>query len=163
MAEETLRWINEAAPLIRSEAAATEAGGRLTDAVVGAMREAGVFRMTMSRDLGGPELTPLQQIEVLETLAAADGSAGWCGMINSDGGYMTAFLDRDVARKLYPSLDLATAVVAQPSVQAHIKGDTYVLNGDAGFASGSTHVDWFFLNCVVMDDNGPRTPDGALI
>lgn len=47
--------------------------------------------MAMSRALGGPELTPLEQIEVLEALSAADGSAGWCGMINSDGGYGTSF------------------------------------------------------------------------
>jgi alkylation response protein AidB-like acyl-CoA dehydrogenase len=55
MAEQTLDRIVEVAPLIASEAATSEATGRLTDVVVKAMREAGVFRMTMSRDLGGPD------------------------------------------------------------------------------------------------------------
>jgi indole-3-acetate monooxygenase len=161
--EATLERIRAASSLIRSEAAACESGGKLTDAVVGAIRGAGVYRMTMSRELGGPELSPLEQIEVLEELAAADGSAGWCGMINSDGGYVTSFLDRDVARKLYPSLDLATAVSAQPSAKALIDGDTFKVSGTAVFASGSSYADWFFVNCLVIDDNGMRMPAGALM
>ena len=83
---DTLEKVKAAAPLIRADAAATARGGRLTDSVVAAMREAGVYRMTMSKALGGPELPVPEQIEVLEELSAADGAAGWCGMINSDGG-----------------------------------------------------------------------------
>jgi alkylation response protein AidB-like acyl-CoA dehydrogenase len=161
MASETLQRIKEAAPLIRAEAAASEAAGRLTDAVVEAMRAAGIFGMTMSKELGGPELTPFEQIEVLEALSAADGSAGWCGMINSDGGFVTSYLDRAVARQLYPTPHLATAVAVTPSLQARIKGDTYVLDGVVPFASGSTHADWFFLNGVVMDDDGMRVTPGS--
>lgn len=38
-----------------------------------------------------------------------------------------------------------------------------MLNGVAPFASGSTHADWFFLNCVVVDDDGPRLPQGEVM
>jgi alkylation response protein AidB-like acyl-CoA dehydrogenase len=161
MAEATLQAVLDSVPLIRAEAAASEAAGRLTEPVVQAMRRAGVFGMTMSRELGGPQLTPLEQIEVIEALAAADGSAGWCGMINSDGGYITAFFDRDVARALYPTPDLATVFVATPALQARIKGDSYVVSGEAPFASGSTHADWFFINCMIMDDDGLRMAEGS--
>jgi alkylation response protein AidB-like acyl-CoA dehydrogenase len=82
-------------------------------------------------------------------------------MINSDGGYMTAFLDRSVARQLYPTPHVATAVAVTPSLQARIKGDTFVVSGKVPFASGSTHADWFFLNGVVMDDDGPRMSPGS--
>jgi alkylation response protein AidB-like acyl-CoA dehydrogenase len=161
MAEDTLARVREAAALIGAEAPASEQGGRLTPAVVEVMRSAGVFSMTMSRELGGPELAPPEQIEVLEALAAADGSAGWCGAINSDGGYMTAYLARDVARELYPSPDLATVVVATPNVQAVERGDTLVLNGQAPFASGSTHADRYVVNCLVMDADGVRRYPGS--
>jgi indole-3-acetate monooxygenase len=73
---DTLQKVRAAAPLIRAEAAASAAGGRLTDAVVAALRDAGVYRMTMSRRLGGPELSVPEQIEALEEVAAADGAAG---------------------------------------------------------------------------------------
>jgi alkylation response protein AidB-like acyl-CoA dehydrogenase len=84
-------------------------------------------------------------------------------MINSDGGYATAFLDRDVAQAMYPSLDLPTAVVAAPTARARIDGDSFVVSGDVGFASGSSHAEWFFANCVVMDDDGMRWQEGALL
>jgi indole-3-acetate monooxygenase len=161
MKDATLARVRAAAPVIRAEAAQSENAGCLTPTVVDALRDAGVFRMAMSRTLGGPELSPIEQIEVLEELAAADGSAGWCGMINSDGGYVTAFLDRDVARDMYPSLDLPTAVVANPAAQARTDGDRFVVTGDVPFASGSSHTEWFFANCVVVDDDGMRWPDGA--
>jgi alkylation response protein AidB-like acyl-CoA dehydrogenase len=143
--------VRDASVLVRDQAAACESAGRLTDEVVAAIRGAGVFRMAMSRALGGPELSPLEQIVVLEELSAADGSAGWCGMINSDGGYVTSFLDPAVAKELYPSLDLATSVIGNPSGQARIDGDGYVVSGRWAFASGSTHCDWFFLNCMVTE------------
>jgi alkylation response protein AidB-like acyl-CoA dehydrogenase len=143
-------------PLIRSEAAACEAERRLSPTVVDALRDAGVFSMTMSRALGGPELSPLEQIDVLEELSAADGSTGWCAMINSDGGYVTAFLDPTVAKEMYPSLDLATAVVANPTGQAVVEPGGYRLSGRWSFASGSTHAAWFFLHAIVIDGGEMR-------
>jgi indole-3-acetate monooxygenase len=147
--------VRDASALVREQAPACESAGRLIEEVVAAIRRAGVFRMTMSRALGGPELSPLEQVEVLEELSAADGSAGWCGMINSDGGYVTSFLDPAVAKELYPSLDLATSVVANPSGEARVDGEGCVVGGRWAFASGSTHCDWFFLNCLVMEGDAP--------
>ena len=71
--------------------------------IVEALKGAGIFGMAMPRAWGGPELDPLTQFRVLEALAMADGSVGWCAMINCDGGYVTAFLDQDVARSMYPT------------------------------------------------------------
>ena len=154
--------VRAAVPVVKAEAAASEKAGRLTTPVIDAMRDAGVFRMTMSTALGGPELPPSEQIDVLEQLAAADGSAGWCGMINSDGGYMTAYLDPSVAREMYPSLDMPTSVVANPSGQAHIDRDGFRVDGQWGFASGSSHAAWFFLNCLVFDGDAMRMAPSGL-
>ncbi len=153
--------VRAAAPLIKQQAVATEAGGRLTNPAVDALRDAGVYRMTMSKGLGGPELSPLEQLDVIEEVAAADGSAGWCAMINSDGGYFTAFLDRAVAQAMYPSLDLPTAAVANPSGQAISNGDRYVVTGQWPFTSGAHQSDWFFLNCIVLIDGAMQPgPEG---
>ena len=132
----TLDAVRDASTLIKEQAPACESGRRLSEEVVAAIREAGVFRMAMSHALGGPELTPLEQVEVLEELSAADGSAGWCGMINSDGGHMTSDLDPAVAKELYPSLDLATSGIGMPQGHAQVDGDGYVVNGRWAFASG---------------------------
>jgi hypothetical protein len=83
---------------IRTASDEIERGRRLPVGITAAMKEAGVFGMAMPRVWGGPELDPLTQFRVIEALAVADASVGWCAMIGCDGGYVTAFLDQDVAR-----------------------------------------------------------------
>ena len=85
---------------------------------------------------GGPELDPLTQSRVLETLAMADGSIGWCAMINCDGGYITAFLDDEVGRGMYPDLQLGTAAAATPSGEAVRVPGGYRISGRFPFVSG---------------------------
>src|SRR6266508_5124742 len=80
------------APLLRDEAAASERERRLTSRAVDALRSTGAFRMPMPRSWGGPEVDVLTQIDIVEELSRADGSAGWCAMIGSDGGFFTAAL-----------------------------------------------------------------------
>jgi indole-3-acetate monooxygenase len=66
----------------------------------------------------------LTQFRVIEALAMADGSVGWCAMIGCDGGYVTAFLDQDVARTMYPDLLVGTGAAATTTGQAmrvHLK------------------------------------------
>jgi alkylation response protein AidB-like acyl-CoA dehydrogenase len=83
---------------IREASDKIETGRRIPQWIATAMKEAGVFGMVMPRAWGGPELDPFTQIRVIEALAMADGSVGWCAMIGCDSGYVSAFLDQDVAR-----------------------------------------------------------------
>jgi alkylation response protein AidB-like acyl-CoA dehydrogenase len=72
---------------IRAASDEIERGRRIPPAIAQATKDAGVFGMAMPRVWGGPELDPLTQFRVIEALAMADGSAGWCAMIGCDGGY----------------------------------------------------------------------------
>src|SRR5882757_2333107 len=100
---------------IRAAREEIERGRRLPPGIAAAMKDAGVFGMAMPRAWGGPEVDPLTQFRVIEALAMADGSAGWCAMINCDGGYVTAFLDQDVGRAMYSDISVATAAAATPT------------------------------------------------
>jgi alkylation response protein AidB-like acyl-CoA dehydrogenase len=113
----------------------------LPQAVVKAMKGAGVFGMAMPRSWGGPELDVLTQFRVIEALGMADGSVGWCAMINCDGGYMTAFLDQDVARAMYSDIEVGTAVTASPTGQAERVPGGYRVSGSFPFASGCRHCE----------------------
>src|SRR5262249_27807182 len=104
--------------MIRASGDQIERERRLPAEIVTAMKDAGVFGMEMPLTWGGPELDPLTQFRVIETLAMADGSVGWCAMINCDGGYVTAFLGQDVGRSLYPDIQAPTAAAASITGQA---------------------------------------------
>ncbi len=139
---------------LRDEAAGNERARRLSPASVEALASTGVFRMAMGRRLGGPELDPVAQIELLESISTADPSAGWCAMIGSDGGYATAHLDESVAREMYPSLDVPTALNANPGGQATVVDGGFELRGRWPFGSGSTHSAWLFLHAFVVGGDG---------
>jgi hypothetical protein len=89
---------------IRAASDETESGRRIPPGIAAAKKDAGVFGMAMPRGSGGPELDALTQFRVIEVLAMAEGSAGWCAMIGRDGAYITALLDQGVARTMYPDL-----------------------------------------------------------
>ena len=62
------------APQIIASADEIERGRRLPKPIVDALKNSGVFGMPMPRSWDGPELDPLTEFRVLETLAMADGS-----------------------------------------------------------------------------------------
>jgi indole-3-acetate monooxygenase len=140
------------APIITASGEEIEQGRRIPASIVKALKSAGVFGMAMPHAWGGPELDPLTQFRVLEALALADGSVGWCAMINCDGGYITAFLDQKVARTMYPDLQAGTAATATPTGQAQRVPGGYHVSGRFPFASGCHHCEWVWLGCVVMAD-----------
>jgi alkylation response protein AidB-like acyl-CoA dehydrogenase len=145
------------APAIRAASDEIEKERRIPTSIVKALKNAGVFGMTMPHVWGGPELDPLTQFRVLEALAMADGSVGWCAMINCDGGYITAFLDQEVARAMYPDLQAGTAAAATPTGHALRVPGGYRVSGRFPFASGCHHCEWVWLGCVVMADGAPVT------
>ena len=144
------------APKIRAAGEEIERVRRIPMSIVEVLRHAGVFGMPMPRAWGGPELDPLTQFRVLEALAMADGSVAWCVMINCDGGYVTAFLDQEVARSMYPDLQVGTAATATPTGQAQLAPGGYRVSGRFPFASGCQHSEWVWLGCVVTADGTPR-------
>src|SRR5262249_45077634 len=132
---------------IRAASAEIERGRRLPPSIATAMKKAGVFGMAMPRVWGGPELDPLTQFRVIEALAMVDASVGWCAMIGCDGGYVTAFLDQDVARAMYPDLMVATGAAATTTGQAVRAPRGYRVSGRFPFVSGCQHCEWVWLGC----------------
>jgi alkylation response protein AidB-like acyl-CoA dehydrogenase len=145
------------APLLREHAAEVEAARRLTQPVVDALRGSGVFRMSMPRARGGPEVDLLSQLEILEVLSRADASAGWCAMIGSDSGFYSAFLDDAAGRELYPDFDSVTAGWILPAGRLEVSdGGGYRLSGRWSFGSGCTHADVISAGALVTEGGIPR-------
>lgn len=149
-------------PLLREEAGEAERARRLTPRAVEALRAAGVFRMTMPGSWGGPEVDILTQIEIVEAVSQADGSAGWCTMIGSDSGFYSASLDDAVARRLFPDLDAVTAGWLYPVGRLQPVDGGYLLSGRWSFGSGCTHADVIVGGALVFDGETPVPgPTGA--
>lgn len=149
------------APVLRERAAEIEQARRLPADVVELLRDTGVFRMGFSKEWGGPELSSVEQTEVIEAISQGDAAAGWCAMIGSDSGLYAQFLAERVAQEMFPSLDMATAGLLFPTGRAEIVDGGYRLSGRWQFGSGITHADWVVSGAFLYRDGEPEpSPEG---
>ncbi len=161
-ADDIYRNARTLAAELRERSPEIEAARRLPADVAGKLREAGLFRLNMPQAWGGPELTSMQQNEVIEEISRGNASAGWCVMIGSDSGIVSAYLDQEVAREMYPRLDMVQAGWYFPAGKAwRVKGG-YRVTGKWRFGSGCTHCDWLSAGCVVVADGLSRAGEGGL-
>lgn len=141
-----------AAKTIEPLAAQGEAERHLLQEGVRALVDAGVFKMFVPRALGGAAATPETAIHVLEELARADGSAGWCAMIGATAGLTSAYLDEAVAREIYGAPDSIACGVFAPMGRAKPEGDGFRVSGRWAFASGCEHAAWRMGGAIVEGD-----------
>jgi alkylation response protein AidB-like acyl-CoA dehydrogenase len=160
--EPILEAVRALTPEIRAAASEIEANRCLPTPIIDALKRAGVFRMAMPLEWDCPELDPLAQIRVIEALSYADGSVGWCAMINSDGGYFSAYLAPDVARELYRDLDLPTGGSLVFAGRAEAVAGGYRVTGRWPFVSGCRHCDWLIFNCNVFEHGQLRTTSNGM-
>jgi alkylation response protein AidB-like acyl-CoA dehydrogenase len=144
------------APRLRERSPDIERERRLPADVVKMLRDSGVFRMCFGRRWGGPELTSMEQTEVVEALSYGDAAAGWCAMIGSDTGLYASFLDEPVAKEMFPSLDMITAGLLFPTGRAERVTGGYRLTGRWQFGSGITHCDWVISGAFIFRDGQPE-------
>lgn len=155
-AAEVLARARALAPVLRERGDEIERARRLPPDVVESLRATGVFRMGFARDWGGPELSSVEQTEVIEALSYGDPAAGWCAMIGSDTGLYASFLNRDAAERMFPSLDMVTAGLLFPSGRADVVPGGFRLTGRWQFGSGVTHADWVISGAFRYRDGAPE-------
>jgi alkylation response protein AidB-like acyl-CoA dehydrogenase len=151
-----------AAAAIAPRAAEIEAARRLPAEVVRALVDAGIFKLVLPRALGGGEASAATLLACIETIAAADGSAGWCAMIGTTSSLMSAFLDEALARSVYGPADAITSGVFAPMGRAQRTAAGLRVSGRWPFGSGCEHAQWRMGGVLVMDDDKPELlPSGS--
>ncbi|MGK3994719.1 acyl-CoA dehydrogenase family protein [Sorangium sp. So ce1024] len=161
-ASKVLRAARDLAPVIAARAAEIEEARRLPADLLGELKAAGCFRMFLPRSHGGHEVDLRTGMDVLETLARADGATGWAVMIGSESPHLFALLPRERFDAIYaggPDVIIGGGFNAQG--EAHVTEGGYRVTGRWGFATGCEHADWLFGNCVLMDGGRPRMGAGG--
>ncbi len=144
------------AELIEAHADDGEAQRRLPRPVVDALTEAGLMRMCVPAEYGGPGTDPVELVEAIEAVASADGAAGWCAMIASTTSSMAAFLPAETAETIYGDPDVVTGGVFAPNGAGRastVDGvDGFTVDGRWAWGSGTQHCHWV-LGGVRCDDD----------
>jgi alkylation response protein AidB-like acyl-CoA dehydrogenase len=151
------------APAITARSLEVEALRRLPSDLVDELRAAGFFRMGRSRAKGGPQMTLVEHLEVIEVLAHADPSVGWCVKIGTDSGLLAELLPPEASTRLLPHADMITAgqfTTAHGTLERVDGG--YRLNGRFPFGSGVTHADVVMSGGALIENGAPVIGAGGI-
>ncbi|MDQ3470610.1 MAG: acyl-CoA dehydrogenase family protein, partial [Actinomycetota bacterium] len=140
-----------AAEVAAAHADDAETARRLPRVTVDALIAGGLMRLCVPAAYDGPDADPMTLVEAIETVAAADGAAGWCATIASTTSSMAVFLDAAAAKELYGDPGIVTGGVFAPNGEGHVDGDTVTVTGRWQWGSGTQHCRWV-LGGVRCDD-----------
>jgi alkylation response protein AidB-like acyl-CoA dehydrogenase len=138
----------------------------LPPSLVEKLRSAGLFHLWLPEALGGPELHPADFLPVIETLARADGSVGWCAANAGVLSLLAGSLPEPAARDIFGK-GVVAAGAANPMGKAIAVEGGFRVTGRWTYGTGIVHSDWLGANSVIYESGGyeasaPRLgPSGA--
>lgn len=147
------------APMIEAAAPRIEAARRIVPDVLQAMHAARLFRMLLPRSIDGEEVDPETFYRVVERIAMADASTGWCLCQASGCAMSAAYLEPDVAKKIFGAPNSVLAWGPGPKVKAVADGEGYRVTGTWAFASGGRHATWLGADCPLFAADGTPIRD----
>lgn len=125
---------------------AHETDKRLSPEVEQALRETELLAVLAPRELGGHELSLVQYVDVLATLAAGDPATAWCVMTCSTSTLLAPYFPRPVAEALWAGRRAPfVAGIFAPMGQLAEDG---TLRGRWSWASGSRHAEFFLVGAM---------------
>jgi alkylation response protein AidB-like acyl-CoA dehydrogenase len=144
-------------PLFEKNGAANDEAGRLVDETVAALEEGGFFGLLVPRCFGGVEASPVEALEVIETISEADGSTGWVLMACNVGtGSAAAYLPKEGAQAVFGTHIPIIAGEGAPRGRAEIDGKGFRLTGRWSYGSGVQHTEWLHTGAMVYENGKPR-------
>ena len=112
---------------------------KLPKRVVDLMREERLLSLWLPLEYGGPDLSMLDLIRVIEALAQTDGAVGWCACTAAINNRLGGFLLPTPANQIFDGGRTSVAGALMPTGKANMLPDRYEVSGRWGYASGIDH------------------------
>ena len=128
--------------------------------LVDEIRPTGAFRMYVPTDLGGPEVTAAESLEVCEEFAYHDGSVGWCVAIASTTSLMASYLPDPHAEALFGDPSAIGGGFVMPRGRAVPTDGGLRVSGRWQWGSGTKHCTTIGGGCRVVGPGGRPEPRG---
>ncbi len=145
------------APRIRERAAEIEAARQLPPDLVMELANARLFKVAVPEAEGGLGADIVTALRVIEEVARADGSTGWCLAMAVNTFRQSAQFTPAARRELFYSDPVGvSAGSANPRGRAVAVPGGYRVTGHWFFASGCMHASSLHGACKVFDGEAPR-------
>ncbi|MFI6808043.1 acyl-CoA dehydrogenase family protein [Streptomyces luteogriseus] len=147
-------------PEIAARSAESEAARSVPAEIITALRQAGVFRMSLPTVWGGAQLDLVESARVVREISHADGSTGWTVQAAAMAWFFVRSLPREtLEREVFGNgADLMLRGAIAPKGKATPVAGGYRISGRWPLASGSFTPDWILAGFVV--EGAPPLPDG---
>ena len=148
-------------PIISEPVNEEERNGRLSVAVVNALRQAGFFKLFLPKSLGGLEADPLTMAKVVEEVASHNTAAGWSLMVANTTLVMLSRIPDEGIEEIYgKNADAFLAgSVHPPMIAVRTKGG-YLINGRNPLVSNIHEAQWVMVLALVMEDGQLKMNNG---
>ena len=138
--EKTLLAVEALIDVVRAAGGEIARERRLPEHVVAALRASGIHRLLLPYELGGLAARPAVLVTAVMTLAAADGSTGWCAAIGAGSNFFAGLLPEAGAREVFTDPDAPGAGMFSPLGRVEQDGDDLLLSGRWPFTSNCLHA-----------------------
>ena len=161
---ELLAHVDDIADTLEAGAQDSERLGRLEPGAVEALHDAALFKLWWPGELGGPEATVREGIEVIERVAQIDTAAAWnLAVCTLGGGLAGAYLSDEAVATIFTGESMPIAGQTAPVGHATpVEGGIH-LSGQWTFGSGVHLAEWIKAGAVINSDDGPPLPVIAVV
>jgi alkylation response protein AidB-like acyl-CoA dehydrogenase len=142
-------------PMLERNAEQTDAGRRLPDENVRAIREAGLCRLMVPKRFGGYQTSIRAYIDVMTELGRGCGSTAWVASLVNVCAWLAALFPERAQRDVWGSNPDAWAAgsLAPQGVATPVEGGWRV-NGRWPWASGALHAQWAACGIHMKNERG---------
>jgi alkylation response protein AidB-like acyl-CoA dehydrogenase len=151
---QTKRAVDGILDLVHASADEIERSRRLPDTVVAALRSTGINRLVIPAALGGMEAPITDVMDIMERIAAADGSAGWCAAIGAGSNAFSGYMPATGAATVFADPDQGNATMFAPVGRMVSDRGRATLSGRWPFTSNCLHSAWVGLGALLHGADG---------
>jgi alkylation response protein AidB-like acyl-CoA dehydrogenase len=150
-------------PMLREQAAATEAARRVPAEHFDALSEAGILKMVAPKRYGGYEADFQTQCDALAELARGCPSTSWVATILSAMGWLVGIYPDEAQEEVFADRDPRISGVFSPTGAAVARDGGFVLSGRWSFNTGCHGARWTIVNAVQEIDGEPGPPISVVL
>jgi alkylation response protein AidB-like acyl-CoA dehydrogenase len=138
-----------------------EGNGRLSPAVVNALRDAGFLKLFLPKSLGGLEADPPTVARVVEEVASHNTAAGWSLMVANTTLPMLSRIPEEGIEEIFGNNpDAMIAGSVHPPMMATRSKGGYLINGRNALVSNVHEAQWIFVLALVMEAGQLKITNG---
>jgi len=159
-----LERVRAIAPLLEENAAEGEAAGRVMEASITALTDAGAFKIAQPRRYGGYETSVRTMLEVSAAVAEADGGTAWVVASCNACAWLTGLFPELAQDDVWAGTPTAkvSGVLAATAEAVQADGGVRV-TGRWHYNTGSWHAQWAVLGIPITDIDGEIVDQGLAL